>query len=95
MELADVIKEYRAAKDDYLFRGDIFDDDPEKVRIIKRIITEKLSQPDRAILLLYCECESYRVLGKALGVSHVTAGRELKRIRAKVLEEYKKATEKK
>ena len=94
MNTSEIIHEYRATKDEYVFKPDIFDEDPEKVRTIKRIITQRLSQTDRTLIVLYADCQSYRKLGKVLGVSHMTARKEVLRIRAAVLAEYEKETAK-
>jgi len=90
METADVIKEYRAAKDEYVFDGSVFNEDPDRVRLVKQIITEKLSQVDRTIIVLYADCQSYRKLGKALGLSHMTVRKEVLRIRRIILDEYER-----
>lgn len=87
-----IIDEYRKTKDDFLANDDIFDEDPDRLRRVKDIITHRLDQVDRAILILYADCQSYRKLGKILGVSHVTAGKKVRRVRALVLEEYNKQT---
>lgn len=94
MDNNELIAEYRATKDEYLFRGDIFDKDPDTVRTLKRIITERLPQVDRTLIVLYADCQSYRKLGKALGLSHMTARKEILRIRQTILEEYAKETRK-
>ena len=91
MQTSDVIKLYRLAKDDYHFNDDPFDPDPEKVRILKRILDD-LPQADRTLLILHIEIPSYRKIGKALGLSHMTVRKNVLRVRNAVLEEYNKQT---
>lgn len=93
MQTSDVIKLYRLAKDDYRFNDDPFDTDPEKVRILKRIL-DNLPQTDRTLLILHMEVPSYRKIGKALGLSHMTVRKNVLRVRQTILEEYAKETKK-
>ena len=72
---------------------EVLDKDPDQVRISKRILA-KLPQVDRTLFILYADCQSYRKLGKALGLSHMTARKEILRIRQTILEEYAKETRK-
>lgn len=89
-----IITEYRATKDEYLPPADeIMDSDPDRVRISKRIVAN-LNQVDRTLFVLYADCQSYRKLGKALGISHMTARKEILRIRQHIIEEYAKETKK-
>lgn len=86
----DIIRIYRQARADYASREeDIFDPDPDKVRLVKQIVA-RLPQADRTLIIMYAECGSYRRMGKALGLSHVTIGKEILRIRAAVREEYER-----
>ena len=64
------------------FRGRMF---PEE-----EIINTKLSTVDKTIILLYVDCQSYRKLGKRLGVSHMTIRRECQRIKKIILAEFNK-----
>lgn len=89
MEPDEVIKAYRASRADYEYHPDIFDQDEERVRLVKQILSS-LNQVDRTIIVLYAECQSYRKLGKALGLSHMTIRKEVLRIRAHILAEYDK-----
>ena len=57
---------------------------------LKEIIETKLSQVDRTIILLYCDCLSYRKLGKKMRLSHMTIRRECMRIKKIILEEYER-----
>lgn len=82
-----LIEHFREVKDDYAPVKGIFDEDSEKVRAIKEIIAH-IGQIDRTIILLYADCQSFRALGKMLGVSHMTARKEVLRIRKDILARY-------
>lgn len=86
----EIVKDYREIKDDYAWHPDIFTKDDERVSKIKEIINTKLSLVDKTIILLYADCQSYRKLGKRLGVSHMTIRDECLRIKKIILREYGK-----
>ena len=88
--ISEVVKEYRAIKEEYAFDPSIFNQDDPKVARLKEIIDTKLSQADKTILLLYVDCQSFRKLGKKLNLSHMTCRREILRIRDIVLQEFNK-----
>lgn len=88
--ISEVVKEYRAIKEEYAFDPSIFNQGDPKVERLKEIIDTKLSQADKTILLLYVDCQSFRKLGKKLNLSHMTCRREVLRIRNIVLEEFNK-----
>lgn len=88
----EIIKDFREIKDDYAWHPDIMTKDDERVSKIKEIINTRLSVVDKTIILLYVDCQSYRKLGKRLGVSHMTVRRECQRIKNIILQEYKKET---
>ncbi len=83
-----VVEEYRAVKQEYAFDPSIFNVDNDRVSRIKEIISTRLSVPDRTLILLYAEYQSYRKLGEQLGLSHMTVRREILRIRKIILDEY-------
>lgn len=83
-----VVEEYRAVKQEYAYDPTIFNVDSERVSRIKEIISTSLSVPDRTLILLYAEYQSYRKLGEQLGLSHMTVRREILRIRKIILDEY-------
>lgn len=83
-----VVEEYRAVKQEYAFDPSIFNVDDDRVSRIKEIISSRLSVPDRTLILLYAEYQSYRKLGEQLGLSHMTVRREILRIRKIILDEY-------
>ena len=84
----EVVKEFRQIREDYRFNPDIMCQDDPRVARLKEIIERRLSQVDRTIILLYCDCQSYRKLGKKMRLSHMTIRREVVRIKKIILEEY-------
>ena len=84
----EVVKEYRAIKQDYAYDSDIMSKDDERVAKIKMIIDTKLSLVDKTIILLYADCQSYRKLAKKMNLSHMTLRREVIRIKSIILKEY-------
>ena len=84
----EVVKEYRAIKQDYAYDPDIMSKDDERVAKIKKIIDTKLSLVDKTIILLYVDCQSYRKLGEKMHLSHMTVRREIIRIKNIILKEY-------
>ena len=86
----EVVRDYRKIKEDYEWHPDILTKDDERVGKVKEIINTKLSVIDKTIIILYADCQSYRKLGKRLGVSHMTIRREVQRIKKIILEEYGK-----
>ena len=86
----EIIKDFKEIKEDYAWHLDIMNMDDERVARVKEIINTKLSTVDKTIILLYVDCQSYRKLGKRLGVSHMTIRRECQRIKKIILAEYQK-----
>lgn len=84
----EIIKDFKEIKEDYAWHPDIMNKDDERVAKVKEIINTKLSTVDKTIILLYVDCQSYRKLGKRLGVSHMTIRRECQRIKKIILEEF-------
>ena len=72
---------------DYQCKDDCFTEDTPLIRQTKYIINNKLSRSDRMIIVLYAELQSYRKVGKLLGVSHTTTMNEIKRIKALIKEQ--------
>lgn len=87
---AQLVKTYKEIKAEYAYDPDIMCQDDERARLVKWIIDNRLSQVDKTIFLLYADCQSYRKLGQRMRLSHVTAGREIKRIKQIILAEYAK-----
>lgn len=86
----EVVSEFRKIRQDYTYNPDIMNEEDERLTRLKKIIEENLSLADKTIILLYVDCQSYRKLGKRLGVSHMTVRRECMRIKKIILEEYDK-----
>lgn len=84
----EVVKEFRHIKKEYAYDPDIMCLDDPRVARLKEIIDTKLSQVDKTIILLYCDCLSYRKLGNKMHLSHMTIRREVIRIKKIILEEY-------
>lgn len=84
----EVVREFRAIKQEYAFDPDIMSRDDERVSKIKEIIDTKLSLVDKTIILLYADCQSYRKLGAKMKLSHMTVRREVIRIKQIILKEY-------
>lgn len=89
----EIAKDYREIKEDYSWHPDIFTKDDERVSKVKEIINTRLSIVDKTIIILYADCQSYRKLGKRLGVSHMTIRREVQRIKKIILAEYGRGNE--
>lgn len=81
---------YNDIRRDYTFDASVMNAEDERVAAIKEIIATKLSDVDRTIILLYVDCQSYRKLGKRMGLSHMTIRSECLRIKKHILEEYNK-----
>lgn len=86
--------DYKRIAPDYAWDGSIFTEDDARTSAIKYIINNKLDQVERTIILLYVDCLSYRKLGKRLGFSHMTMQNEVRKIKAKILDEYEKMQKK-
>lgn len=83
-----IVKEFRDIKEDYVYNADIMDNEDERVSRVKEIINTKLSLVDKTIILLYVDCQSYRKLGKRMGLSHMTIRREVQRIKTIIMKEF-------
>ena len=81
---------YKEIREDYRFDASIFSKEDGKVAAIKWIIDNRLTETERIVILLYTDCHSYRKLAKKMGMSHFPIAKEVRRIRAKILEEYAK-----
>ena len=89
-EVKGMVRDFKDVQLDYTFDADIMNGEPERVRLVKQIVAERLSDADRIIILLYADCQSYRKLGARLGCSHTTVARTINRIRSFILAEYEK-----
>ena len=86
----DMARDYKSIRADYEFDPDMFTQEPDRQRIVKWIVENKLSQVDQTLIILYADCLSYRKLGKRLGLSHTCVAKEIRRIRQTILTEYEK-----
>ena len=89
-----LVRTYKDIRADYVFNPDIMNDEPERVRLTKYIVQERLNQVDRTLILLYADCHSYRKLGARLGLSRTTIQAEINRIKAIILKEYNQLKDK-
>lgn len=77
-------EELRNIKEEYDFdTDDIFSEFDDDFRDLV-LALNKLTLPDRIILLLYAHFQSQRKVGKILGISHSVVGKEIRRIRAEI-----------
>lgn len=90
MSKKEIVKHYKKIKEDFLINPDIMNAEDDRVRKVKEVINTRLSVVDKTIILLYIDFQSLRKLGKAMGMSHMTARKEVLRIKGIILEEYKK-----
>lgn len=88
MQEQDIVRDYKEIREDYTPSPDIFNMEDERVAGVKWIIHNRLTQVERTIILLYIDCQSYRKLGKRLGISHSTCRSIVQGIRKKILQEY-------
>lgn len=77
-------RDYMEIRKDYAFDPDIMNPEPERVARVKYIINHRLNQVDKTLIILYADCQSYRKLGKRLGLSHTTVAVEINRIKAEI-----------
>lgn len=84
----DAARDYKEIRQDYAFDPDIMNDEPERVARVKYIVNNRLNQVDRTLIILYADCQSYRKLGKRLGLSHTTVAVEINRIKAEIRRMY-------
>lgn len=80
----DAVRDYKEIRQDYAFDPDIMNDEPERGARVKYIVNNRLNQVDRTLIILYADCQSYRKLGKRLGLSHTTVAQEINRIKAEI-----------
>lgn len=90
MKDKEIARDYKSIREDYRWDGSIFSQEPDRTARVKWIIDNRLTEVERILILLYVDCQSYRKLGKRLGLSHQTCAKEVRRIREKILDEYSK-----
>lgn len=78
----------KAIFEDYEKDDDIFSNESQKVKVIKDAISNRLTEAEKIILLLYAETGSMRQLAKDLDVSHSSVIKAVDEIKLKILEYY-------
>ena len=78
----------REIRPDYDWDPSIFQDGDLRADAARCIINRRLSMADRTIILLYIDCQNYHELGRLLGFSHMTARKEVLRIKSRILSIY-------
>jgi len=86
--LEQTVREFRDIREDYQYDDSIFNEDPDRVALVKYIVNNRLNLVDRTLIILYADCQNYRELGKRLGVSHTTVFKEIRRIRRDIMRQY-------
>ena len=86
----EIARDYKSIREDYRFDASIFTEEPDRTARVKWIIDNRLTDVERILILLYVDCQSFRKLGKRLGLSHQTCAKEGRRIKEKILQEYSK-----
>ena len=90
-DLATAVELYRASRTEYAFDPDPCCADSPRARRLKWVLNYRLDAAERIIAILYFEVGAVRVLAGMLGVARSTLGDEVKRIKDKILKEYKEA----
>lgn len=90
MEGNNIVREFKMICKEYECDDSIFNEDDEKVNILKDIINKRLERVDKTIFLLYVDCQSYRKLGSKMGLDKMTIRREVLRIKDKIKAEYER-----
>lgn len=71
---------------EYEIDDDIFCDESPKVKALKYVIFNDLSEIERRVILLYAEEQSQRKVAKLLGISPGSVNIVIKGIRKKILD---------
>lgn len=90
--IQDAASFYKLIKDEYAYNDDPFCPDDQRVKAIKWVIENRLSEPDRIIIRMYADIGSERKLGKLLGVARSTLREHLVQIKDAIKEGMKEAT---
>jgi len=88
--LAKASERLKAIRPDYAWDSSVFVEGDKRADAVRCIIDRRLSTVDKTIILLYIDCQSYRKLGRLLGFSQMTAFKEVKRVKRRILEIYNK-----
>lgn len=73
--------------EDYAPDDTIWNEEEDLVQKLKDIIYNKLTEPEKRIILMYAELGNLRKLGKELGVSTSSAWIKIKEIKTKIFNE--------
>ena len=79
--------DYREIRKDYAFSAT----DEGECRLLKWVIDNKLTEPERVTIILYAELGNLRALVPYLGVSLTTVHKTVKRVQGKIRTELAKA----
>lgn len=77
IDINEVIKEYSV-------NDDVFNEEKDITKKVKKYIFSNLDEVDRRIILLYAELQSLRKLGSILGVSASSAYIKIKAIKEQI-----------
>lgn len=86
----EIVREFKDLAPDYAYDPSIFSREDARVAKLKWIIENKLTQAERIIILEYTDYQSYRKLGRKLGLSHTCVFNEVRRIKEKIKGEFDK-----
>lgn len=67
---------------------DPFDEDTDQVHLLKKIISDDLSDVEKRLILLYTEYRSFRKVAKLLNISNSTVYNYISTIRKKIQTKY-------
>lgn len=73
---------FRVAREDYRYNADVMCPDSPVMRSIKKAMDEKLTEPDRNLLILYSEVGSMVKVAEMMQVSKNTLRKNINRIRS-------------
>lgn len=90
-DLKTAVELYKLSRAEYAFNADPCCDDSPRVRRLKWVLNYRLETAERILTILYNEVGTLRPLAQMLGVARATLGDEMKRIKDKILREYKEA----
>lgn len=74
--------------EDYKPDNSILSEEGDKINKLKNIIYNDLSEPEKRIILMYADLQSFRKLGKELDVSPSTAFKKIREIRNKIYDKF-------
>lgn len=79
---------YKSIRKEYEPIADIFREDDERVHVIKQIIEQDLTEPERIIITMYADLLNYHKLARLMKINVVTLRKEVIRIRTKIIKIY-------